>query len=437
MTSYEVNFDGIVGPTHNYSGLSYGNVASINYQQSVSNPKQAALQGLNKMKFLADLGIKQAVVPPQHRPHIATLRALGFTGSDQDIIRRAFKESPSLFFSCCSASSMWTANAATVSPSSDNADGRVHITPANLSNKFHRSIEASETAHFLKSIFPDGKHFVHHSALLAGNGLADEGAANHTRFCKTFGEGGVQLFVFGRYALGTAATESPLKYPARHTFEASQTIARLHQLRREMTVFAQQNPLAIDAGVFHNDVISVGHENLFFYHELAFVNTDAVVEEICEKMESHCNTKMTLIKVSAKQVPLEDAVKSYMFNSQIVSSPDQKKVLIAPTECQNVPSVKAFFDTMPIDQIHYLNLRESMQNGGGPACLRLRVVLNEKELAATHQHIFLTDALYKRLTDWVQRHYRDSLRPEDLADPQLYMESENAMSDLKHILKLQ
>ena len=27
--AYEVNFDGLVGPTHNYAGLSYGNVASL------------------------------------------------------------------------------------------------------------------------------------------------------------------------------------------------------------------------------------------------------------------------------------------------------------------------------------------------------------------------------------------------------------------------
>src|SRR3954469_13600147 len=131
MNAYEVNFDGLVGPTHNYAGLSYGNVASMKHKLSVSNPRQAALEGLEKMKFLASLGVKQAVLPPHERPHLQTLRRLGFSGSDADVLRTAQQRDPTLLAMVSSASTMWTANAATISPSADSEDHRAHFTPAN------------------------------------------------------------------------------------------------------------------------------------------------------------------------------------------------------------------------------------------------------------------------------------------------------------------
>lgn len=434
----EINFDGIVGPTHNYSGLSYGNVASIKYKQQASNPKQAALQGLAKMKYLMDLGVVQGVLPPQERPHISTLRQLGFSGSDEAILTKALRETPQLFYACCSASSMWAANAATVSPSADSCYGRLHITPANLISKLHRTIECPVTAAVLRQIFPEERGFVNHPALLSSVALADEGAANHTRFCRQVDEPGVQLFVFGRYAFENAPTLSPARFPARQTYEASSTIARLHKLDPEAVVFAQQSPQAIDAGVFHNDVISVGHQNLFLYHEDAFVNTPQVIEEIRMKVAATCETEMQFIKVSADEIPLSDAVNSYLFNSQIVTAPDGSIHVIAPTECLEIDSVKNFLEqrVLPFAKIHYFNLRESMRNGGGPACLRLRVVLNQKELAAAHAPVFLTPQLYSMLVVWVERHYRDRLLPEDLADPQLLRENRAALSDLAQLLQL-
>lgn len=437
----EVNFDGIVGPTHNYSGLSYGNVASIKNQQSVSNPKQAALQGLEKMKFLKDLGVKQAVLPPQERPYLPALRTLGFQGSDHEVLSQAWKQVPEIVIACSSAASMWTANAATVSPSADSVDGLVHFTPANLSSKFHRSIEAETTSAILKAIFCSPAHFVHHPMLPAGNYFSDEGAANHTRFCQSPTSPGVQLFVYGRYAFKEHSIVSRL-YPARQTFEASQAIARRHQLHPDRVVFAQQNPRAIDSGVFHNDVISVGHENLLFYHTSAFVVTDVVLEEIQRKVEASCQTKLILLPVSGKQVSLEDAVDTYLFNSQIVTLADKSMALIAPIECQQNHAVKLFLEELaksrdnPIRTIHYLNLRESMNNGGGPACLRLRVALTEEELAIVNPQVFLTDDLYVRLKSWIERHYRDALEPEDLADPNLLDEGRQALNELTQILNL-
>lgn len=436
MKTYEVNFDGIVGPTHNYSGLSYGNIASMEHEKLTSNPKEAALQGLKKMKFLMELGLKQAVLPPQERPYVPILRSLGFTGSDSDILNKVKKESPELLRACSSSASMWAANAATMTPSSDSLDKLTHFTPANLTSKFHRSIEPETTRRILKAIFSNPEYFVNHSPLPAGNTFSDEGAANHTRFCKNHGSAGVHLFVYGRSVLGSSKT-SPIKYPGRQTLESSQAIARTHRLSPNPVIFAQQNPEAIDAGVFHNDVISVGNENLFFYHEQAFVDTQGVINQLHSKIE-----EMVFIEVPKNRISLQQAVSTYLFNSQIITLPNGKMSLIAPNECLNTPEVKNYIDEIvknasnPIESVHYMNLHESMRNGGGPACLRFRVVLNEKEIAQIKPQVFLTETLYHKLTEWVNKHYRDRLSPDDLSDPQLLNESRFALDELAKILNL-
>lgn len=438
---FEVNFDGIVGPTHNYSGLSYGNIASMRNQQTVSNPQEAAIQGLNKMYRLYKLGLRQAVLPPHERPHIPTLRSIGFSGSDTAILEQASKETPELFLACCSAAAMWTANAATISPSSDTKDHRVHFTPANLSSKFHRSLEPLTTSRILSAIFSDPAYFSHHYPLPCGNYFADEGAANHTRFFWKDHKPGIHLFAFGRYAFNDTEI-GPKKFPARQTYEAFQAICRLHQLDPGTVIFAQQNPEAIDAGAFHNDVISVGNQFLFFYHEQAFINTKTVIDEIKSKFRHVCGGELSLVEVASTDVSLADAISSYLFNSQIITRDNNEMILIAPEDCKRVPSVNFFLDNLlkkenhPIKQVLFFNLRQSMQNGGGPACLRLRVVLTESELAAANQHIFLNDQLYSKLHAWIKKHYREELLPQDLADPQLLLESRSALDELTTMLKL-
>ncbi len=437
--SFELNFDGIVGPTHNYSGLSFGNVASMEHGQLISNPKQAALQGLAKMHTLMQLGIKQGVLPPQERPFIPFLHSLGFIGTEKDILKRAWKCDPKFVMAASSAACMWVANAATVSPSADSDDVKVHFTPANLLSKVHRSFEAATTGFLLYRIFNDPSYFVHHHPLPYHEDFADEGAANHTRLCKTFDQPGIQLFVYGKKV---GEHFQPKKFPARQTEEASKALSRLHRLSPSKIVFAQQNPLAIDAGVFHNDVISVGHQQVFLYHEEAFVNTDEVVENISRKMEESCKTSLIAIKVKSNEISLEEAVKSYVFNSQIVTLSDQTMCLIAPKECQNFPRVFSFLEELvqnqqqPIRKVIYQELRESMQNGGGPACLRLRVALKKKEFEAIHKPIILTDELYQHLVKWIEKHYRDHLAPQDLADPQLLDQGRQALDELTRILQL-
>lgn len=433
----ELNLDGIIGPTHNYSGLSFGNLASMQHKSLIANPKEAALQGLKKMHQLMQLGVKQGVLPPQERPYLPLLHALGYSGTMEAILQEVRRDAPELLAACSSAASMWTANAATVSPSADTLDGKVHLTPANLISKLHRSFEAETTAKALKKIFTDPSFFVHHPPLPASPEFADEGAANHTRFCANYEESGVELFVYGRSAFNRSLS-SPERFPARQTIEASQAIARRHQLTPSKVLFAQQNPLAIDAGVFHNDVIAVGNKNLFFYHQKAFVDTPAVIEAIGKKVPS----EMHFIEVLDSQVTLEEAVSTYLFNSQLLSLPNQEMALIAPLECQLAPNVHHFLEELlfkgnsPIKQIAYVDLRQSMQNGGGPACLRLRVALTESEYASINPSVLLTEDLYQRLVSWVHLHYRDSLAPDDIANPKLVQEVQVALNELTDILQL-
>ncbi|MGI9273393.1 MAG: N-succinylarginine dihydrolase [Endozoicomonas sp.] len=437
MKTIEANFDCLIGPTHNYAGLSLGNTASTKNRNRSSNPKQAALQGLAKMKALHDMGLVQGVLPPQDRPDTNTLRKLGFSGTDQEIIAEVAQQAPVLLAATSAASSMWAANAATVSPSADTLDGKVHFTPANLSSQFHRSIEHETTERILRRVFNNPQYFTHHEALTSAPHFGDEGAANHTRFCSEYGSSGVEFFVYGHESFNHSAP-APKRYPARQTREASQAISRLHQLDSQRTVFAQQNPEVIDQGVFHNDVIAVGNRNLLFCHEKAFLNQARVYQNLKQALGEE---QLKIIEVPESRIRVETAVKSYLFNSQLLSLPDDSMVIIVPSECKSDLQVSTYLDTLvaadnPISTVKVFDLTQSMNNGGGPACLRLRVVLNEQELAATNPSCLMSDKLFNTLCQWVERHYRDRLTEADLADLQLLNESRSALDELTRILNL-
>ena len=437
MSGFEANFDGLVGPTHHYAGLSVGNEASQNNRDGLSNPKKAALQGLYKMKALADRGFVQGILPPQPRPNLRLLREVGFQGSDEQVIRQAAHAAPQLLSAFSSASSMWTANAATVSPSADSADGKVHFTVANLNNKLHRMQEAPTTSAILGATFADPRYFAHHAALPQHGDLGDEGAANHNRFCREYDRQGVQFFVYGRRASGGIA---PVKYPARQALEASEAVARLHQLDPRYTVFAQQAPQAIDRGVFHNDVIAVSNRHVLFHHQQAFVDQATVLATLRAKSDS-LDIPFTSVEVPDERVSLDDAVASYLFNSQLLSRADGSMALILPHEAQEHAGVWEYLNELlagdnPIAALQVFDLRESMANGGGPACLRLRVVLTAEEYQAVNPHVLMNDTLFATLNDWVDRYYRDRLTQADLADPQLLREGRDALDRLTQILQL-
>lgn len=406
MSLREINFDGIVGPSHNYAGLSFGNVASMGHAGEVSQPRAAALQGIEKMRANLALGLVQGIFLPHPRPNRDWLARLGTTIEEAE---------PSLAASAMSASAMWAANAATVSPAPDTADGKCHLTPANLRTMPHRSNEWSSTLAQLEIAFQNG-HFEIHPPVPPAFG--DEGAANHMRIASAHSREGVEAFVYG--VSGGA-------FPARQHVEASKAIARLHRLDPERTIFVEQSEEAIAAGAFHNDVVAVANERVLFAHEQAFADKQSLLDA-CERFVPG----FEYVEVAAADVPLEDAVKSYLFNAQLVTPPDGEMTLIVPTEVRETKSIWNWIERHlagngPIRRVEIVDVRQSMANGGGPACLRLRVVADP----STVDPRFLVDAAkLDRLAEVVERSWPAQIHHSELQQPALIAEIERARAAL-------
>ncbi len=411
----EINFDGIVGPSHNYAALSPGNLASSRHLGETSHPRAAALQGIAKMRANLALGLTQGILPPHDRPDRAWLARLATTPEDAD---------PALLARAMSASAMWAANAATVSPSPDTADGRCHLTVANLMTMPHRSHEWSETLAQLRLAFADAAHFAVHDPVPPPFG--DEGAANHMRLCASHAEPGVEVFVYG--TAGGA-------FPVRQHLTACEAVARRHGLDPARTIFAQQSPEAIAAGAFHNDVVAVANETVLIAHEQAFADPDKLYADIRRLLP-----QFEIIEVPAARISLAEAVASYLFNGQLISSTDQRArmTLIVPEEVQGIPAVSRWLETLaagngPIERVARVDLRESMANGGGPACLRLRVVADPR----TVDPRFLVDrARLDRIADIVSRHWPQAISGADLASPSLWRDMATARVQLLRALDL-
>jgi len=421
----EMNFDGIVAPSYNHATTAPGgpgNLASAANRGRPSNPRAAALEGLTKVKELMDIGVRQALLPPLVRPNLRALYRLGLIkdagllhADDTDALARHLARystaAPHLLAASFSGAAVWTANWATISPSADTADPRrLHITPANQSRSFHRSLESEETLPIFRQIFNDPEHFEVHDPLPSSYAVGDEGAANHLRLVPRHGEKAVNIFVYGRD--GFAEPDSNRRHLARQTLEASRAISRLHELDPFFTIFLRQNPNAIDAGIFHNDVIATANLDLLFYHEFAFVDPARAISDVCEAYRVLTNGKsLRLIMVPNDEVSLEDAAVSYLFNSQIVNDRDGRTILIAPAQCQFVPSVNRFLQTLqnqqgpPFDEIKFVHVPSSMRSGGGPACLRLRIILTNKQEKAISGRVFLTTELWQELVSLVTAEY--------------------------------
>jgi succinylarginine dihydrolase len=395
MALVEINFDGIVGPSHNYAGLSLGNLASASHGGDTSYPRAAALQGLAKMRHNLGLGLTQGFLLPLPRPNAAFLASIGADGSED---RR-------LLAAAWSASSMWTANAATVSPSPDTADGRCHLTAANLVTMPHRSQEWADTARQLRLAFASPKHFAVHDAVPPCFG--DEGAANHMRMCTGHGSPGLELFVYGK---------SGGAFPARQHEQASRAVARLHGLDPARVLFVEQNPEAIAAGAFHNDVVAVANERVLFTHELAFADPAATYAAIRERLP-----EAEFVVVPSAAVSLEDAIRSYLFNAQLLTLPTGEMALVVPTEAADHPRVHAWLMDMlasngPIRRVLPVDVRQSMANGGGPACLRLRVVADP---ATVDPRFLLDETKAARIEAVIAAHWPEQIAPADLGSQAL------------------
>jgi len=412
MALVEINFDGIIGPSHNYAGLSLGNIASASNAGDTSYPRAAALQGLAKMRHNLSLGLTQGFLLPLPRPNAAFLAAIGADGSeDQRLLAAAW-----------SASSMWTANAATVSPAPDTADGRCHLTAANLVTMPHRSQEWPDTVKQLRLAFADSAHFVIHDAVPACFG--DEGAANHMRMGIGHDAPGIEIFVYGK---------SGGPFPARQHEQASRAVARLHGLDPARTLFVEQNPEAIAAGAFHNDVVAVANERVLFTHEQAFADPEGTYAAIRERLP-----EAEIVIVPAAAVSLADAIKSYLFNAQLLTLPSGEMALVIPLEAWEHAAVRTWLDAMlasngPIRRVLPVDVRQSMANGGGPACLRLRVVADP---ARVDPRFLLDDAKIARIEAVVAAHWPQSLRPEQLGDPALAAQVIAARNELLKVLSL-
>ena len=409
----EINFDGIVGPSHNYAGLSLGNLASARNAGQVSHPRAAALQGLAKMRANLAIGLAQGLLLPHPRPNRAWLADLG-----TDIAAAE----PAMAANAMSASAMWAANAATVSPAPDTADGRCHLTVANLRTMAHRSHEWPATLAQLGLAFADRGHFAVHGPVPPAFG--DEGAANHMRLAPSHGERGVEIFVYG--VAGGA-------FPARQHLEASKAIARRHGLDPDRTIFAAQSEEAIAAGAFHNDVVAVANETLLFAHERAFADRDRLVAD-CERLLPG----FELVEVAEADVPLADAIRSYLFNAQLVTPPGGGATLIVPEEARETASVRGWLQRHlagngPIRRVEVVDVRQSMANGGGPACLRLRVAADP---ALVDPRFLVDEAKLDALARLIAAHWPESIDPGELTEAALLRDIEQARLALLEALGL-
>ncbi|MPS71021.1 N-succinylarginine dihydrolase [Novosphingobium aerophilum] len=403
----EINFDGIVGPTHNYAGLSLGNLASARNLGKVSAPRAAALQGIAKMRANLERGLAQGFFLPQRRPDAGWLARLGTTPETASATLRA---------NALSASSMWAANAATVSPAPDTADGRCHLTAANLVTMPHRSHEWQETLAQLRIAFANDAHFAVHAPVPPPFG--DEGAANHMRLCARHDAPGVEVFVYG---------EAGGPFPARQHREASAAVARRHGLDPERTILALQSAEAIAAGAFHNDVVAVANERVLFTHEQAFADREGFYADLRAKLP-----EVEIVEVPASEVSLADAIRSYLFNAQLVTLPSGEAALVLPGEARETPAVWAWLEghvsgNGPIRHLFVHDLRESMANGGGPACLRLRVVANP---AAVDPRFMATPEKLDRIEALVARLWPEHIAVEDLSNPALWADCLSARAAL-------
>jgi len=408
----EINFDGLVGPSHNYAGLSPGNLAASHNAGSASHPRAAALEGIAKMRANIALGLAQGLFLPHKRPDRAWLASLATDPAGA---------APWLRAAAMSASPMWAANAATVSPAPDTADGRCHLTVANLMTMPHRSHEWPETLAQLRLAFTDPSFAVHGPVPPP---FGDEGAANHMRLAQSHGAPGVEIFVHGVAGGG---------FPVRQHAEAGHAIARAHGLDPARTLHVAQSETAIAAGAFHNDVVAVADGLTLFAHEQAFADPESFYTDLRHRMP-----EVQIVEVPANAVPLGDAITSYLFNAQLVTLPEGGQALILPAEARETPSVWTWLEAMiagngPIRRLELVDVRQSMANGGGPACLRLRVVADP----ATVDPRFLVDPVkLDRIAALVEQHWPESIVPDQLADPALWARIETARNALLDLLAL-
>lgn len=398
----ELQIETLPSPLFAYGGLARGDLASMKHAHHPSAPKLALFQHLEKCQRLHELGISVALFPPHPRPLFSVLKKIGFEKAEQTPLR---------WLAACSSSSFhWTANSASVTPSKESLDGKLHISIANLSNRFHRSLEPNHTKELLDLLFQNVKNTVIHSPLPAGLLFGDEGSANQMRI-----EGGHTLFIYN---------EQPSHFPGRQTLEASEAIARRHQIPSEKTHFLRQNPLATDSGVFHNDLIAMASGPLLISHSAAFL----------DPLPSLPNLQH--IQLTEIDFPLKHLVTSYLLNSQLVRRKDQTLVWVAPALCEHHTPSRTLLGKLPIDTLLFVDLSESLKGGGGAACQRLSCPLTEEEFKGLNHEFLYTETLHQELVEWGRRFYPEKLQIEKLRDQTVIQNAYEALEALSEYLPI-
>ncbi|MEM7558560.1 MAG: N-succinylarginine dihydrolase, partial [Planctomycetota bacterium] len=160
------------------------------------------------------------------------------------------------------------------------------------------------------------------------------------------------------------------------------------------------------------------------------------------------------IEVSQAELPMEEAVASYFFNSQLLSPSqlegseglddfryeDSGMVLVCPGQCLEIDSARQLIERLiadpgnPISAVHYVTLAESMANGGGPACLRLRVSLCEEELAQVDSRFRVTPESLDKLRSVIEREYPDRLVGSDFLNADCRQQIRKATECLRSAL---
>lgn len=427
----EFNIDGLIGPTHHFGGLGIGNIASESNRSRVSHPRMAALEGLSKMRKLYELGIPQFFLPPPKRPNGRWLKAVGFDHSNPDHWKRCFEFFPTVFSSALSSSFMWMANAASVSAGVDCKDGKSRVVVANLAASLHRGQECVERLTQLVDLF----RYSNFMEIVAGipglTPLRDEGAANIMRLWNAHNHQGIYVFVYGDGGRDTIEADgastllrSATLHPSRQTLLASRLVSNLLRIHDTRIHFVQQHSDAIDAGVFHNDVIATSHENFLLVHSRAFHNQPLELERISDAFLRQNGEALRILEIEESELALEEAVKTYLFNSQIVTLSDGHWMMLCPMECQQSESVQKMLRRIQnvesrIRDIAFVSLRESMANGGGPACLRLRAYASEREIRNLPAQYRIDDESLAFLEQFIASEYPEAVRLHDFLDGDL------------------
>ena len=368
----QVFIDTIPGPTNHFGGHAVGNIASMNSKNNILNPQKAALEWLEKVKKVAMIGGNQFVLPPQRRP--LTHKKKTLTQSD------------------ISSSFIWMANAGLFIPRIDTQLENNQFIPANMKQSEHRNIEHPFHQYWLKKILKYSKCNFH--KILDIN---DEGSANSIRLWHKKNQCGVNIFVYGK---------PNARYPIRQSKSSCEKIINITKPRHY--ILLEQTKEAIDAGVFHNDVIAFGFKNTIICHEKAFSNQKQELKKLKKIFTNSLNAPLNIVEIANNSLSLNAAVKTYLFNSQVIEI-NNKFELICPIEVKENPNsykiTEKWVTNGLFNKVHFVNIKSSLKNGGGPACLRLCLYLNDNEVKKIPTKFKLDKTKYKKISKIILEHY--------------------------------